>query len=221
MAGPARLKTALHAAIPLVGAAPLAWLALRVARDDLGANPVEEISHFTGAWALRLLVLCLAVTPLRRVIGWSWLAPQRRSLGLLAFAWACLHVGVYAIFDLGLDAAALAEELGERPYLAAGFTAWICLVPLAATSTRGAVRRLGPRWRRLHRLVYVAAAAAVVHFLWLVKLDLREPLVYAAVVGLLLGLRLYWWLGHGKGRSSMRRSRPARAGAGADPRGRE
>jgi len=221
MAGGSRVRERLRVAIPLAGVAPLAWLGARLAADDLGANPVEEISHFTGAWTLRLLVLCLAVTPLRRLSGWSWLAPQRRSLGLLAFGWACLHVGVYALFDLGLDASVLAEDLGERPYVVAGFAAFVCLLPLAATSTRAAMRRLGRRWKRLHRLVYVAAVAAVVHFLWLVKLDLREPIVYAFVVGGLLGLRGLWWLTDGGTRSIMRGSRPARAGAGADPRGRE
>lgn len=162
--------------------------------DRLGANPVETITHTTGEWALRLLLASLAVTPLRRIFAWRQLAPYRRTLGLLAFFYACLHFATYLILDLALEPAALFEDVLERPFVSAGFAAFVLLVPLAATSTRGMTRRLGRRWKPLHRLVYGAGVCAVVHFLWLVKADLREPLIYASLVGLLLALRLGWWL---------------------------
>lgn len=154
-------------------------------------NPIETLTHASGDWALRFLLLSLAVTPARRLLGAPGLAPYRRRLGLVAFGYACLHVAVYVALDWGFDWSAMLEDVAERPYVTAGATAFLCLLPLAATSTRGAQRRLGgPRWRRLHRLAYPAAAAAVVHFLWLVKADLREPLIYATVLGGLLGARL-------------------------------
>ncbi len=181
---------ALHAGAIALGLAPLALLAIAGARDGLGANPIEAITHETGDWALRLLLATLAVTPLRRATGWSQLAPLRRTLGLLCFTYACAHLSTWAVLDLGLDPGAIAEDLRERRFVMAGLAAFSCLVPLAATSTRGSIRRLGRRWIRLHRLVYVAAFAAVLHFLWLVKADLREPLAYAAVLAVLLAARL-------------------------------
>ncbi len=184
----------LQAAVVAAGLLPLAWLIQGAARGTLGANPVETITHTTGAWALRLLLITLAVTPLRRLFGWSALVPFRRTAGLLAFSYACLHFATYVALDLGFDLAAVVEDVAERPYITVGFTTFLLLVPLAATSTRAAVRRLGRRWVRLHRLVYVAAVGAVVHFLWLVKADLREPAIYAGIVASLLGARLWWWL---------------------------
>ncbi|MBW2413304.1 MAG: sulfoxide reductase heme-binding subunit YedZ [Deltaproteobacteria bacterium] len=178
------------AATVALGLLPLLVLVVRALRDDLGANPIEEVSHETGQWTLRLLLATLAVTPLRRLSGWSWLAPQRRTLGLLCFAWAVLHVSTWVALDLAFDFGAVVEDVLDRPYITAGFTGFVCLVPLAVTSTRAWMRRLGRRWTRLHRLVYVAAAAGVVHFLWLVKADLLEPGIYAAVLALLLAARL-------------------------------
>jgi sulfoxide reductase heme-binding subunit YedZ len=176
-----------------VAALPALHLAWRAATDALGANPIEEVTHETGETALRLLLASLAVTPLRRGLGWSWLAPYRRTLGLLAFAYACLHVATYVALDRFFDWTAMLEDVAERPYVTAGFAAFCCLVPLAVTSTRGWIRRLGAkRWTALHRLVYVAGGAAVVHFLWLVKADLREPLFYAALLAALLGIRAWW-----------------------------
>lgn len=168
---------------------PLAALALGAARGSLGANPVETITHATGQWALRLLLATLAVTPLRRLTGWSFVAPFRRSLGLLAFGYATLHFATFLALDLGCDLSALGEEVAERPYVTLGFTALLLLTPLAVTSTRGWQRRLGRRWLTLHRLVYAAAALAVLHFVWLVKADLAEPLAYAAVLAVLLAAR--------------------------------
>lgn len=173
-----------------LGLAPLAWLALGAARGALGANPVETITHATGGWALRLLLATLAITPLRRFAGLSFVAPWRRSLGLLAFLYATLHFATFLALDLEFDFAALGKEVAKRPYVTLGFTALLLLTPLAITSTRAWQRRLGRRWLVLHRLVYVAAGLGVLHFLWLVKADLAEPLVYAAVLGALLATRL-------------------------------
>ncbi len=169
---------------------PLAALAAGAALDGLGANPIEAITHETGAWGLRLLLATLAVTPLRRWTGWTWLAPYRRTLGLLCFSYACTHFATWALFDLGLDVGAIAEDVVKRPFVTAGLATLACLVPLALTSTRGWIRRLGRRWTRLHRLVYLAATLAVLHFWWGVKADVREPFVYAAVLALLLTARL-------------------------------
>ena len=165
---------------------PLAYLALRAATDRLGADPVEDITHTTGAWALTLLLAALAITPLRRVFGLSTLAPLRRSLGLLAFLYATLHALTYVGLDQGFHWPLLVEDVLERRYVTAGFAAWLCLLPLAATSTRNALRRLGgERWKRLHRLVHLAAGLACLHYLWLVKADLLAPLAYTAVLGVL------------------------------------
>jgi len=184
-----RARRIAHLALIALGLLPLAWLALGAARDTLGANPVETITHTTGGWALRLLLATLAITPLRRYAGWSFVAPWRRSLGLLAFGYAVLHFATFLALDLGFDLSVLGEEVAERPYVTLGFTALLLLTPLAVTSTRGWQRRLGRRWLTLHRLVYAAAVLAVLHFVWLVKADLAEPLVYAAVLALLLGAR--------------------------------
>ncbi len=179
-----------HAAVVALALLPLAGLVLGAARGALGVNPVETITHETGGWALRLLLATLAITPLRRFNGWSFVAPWRRSLGLLAFLYAALHFATFGVLDLGLELGALAEEVAERPYVSLGFTALLLLTPLAITSTRGWQRRLGRRWLTLHRLVYVAAGLGVLHFVWLVKADLAEPLAYAAVLGALLAARL-------------------------------
>jgi len=183
-------RASVHTALVVAGLLPAASLAWRAASDALGANPIEEITHETGLAALRLLLASLAITPLRRAFGWGALAPYRRTLGLLAFTYACMHVATYVALDLFFDWAAILEDVAERPYVTAGLAAFCALVPLAITSTRAWIRRLGRHWVILHRLVYVAAIAAVVHFLWLVKADLREPLVYAAGLATLFAARL-------------------------------
>jgi sulfoxide reductase heme-binding subunit YedZ len=185
-----RARRNAHLALVALALLPLAALAAGAARGALGANPIETITHETGDWALRLLLATLAITPLRRLSGWAFLAPWRRSLGLLAFGYATLHFATFLALDLGFDLSALGEEVAERPYVTLGFTAFGLLAPLALTSTRGWQRRLGRRWVMLHRLVYVAAGCAVLHFLWLVKADLAEPLAYAGVLALLLAARL-------------------------------
>ena len=174
-----------------IGSLPAASLVVLAFTDGLGANPVEQVTHVTGDWALRFLLLSLAVTPLRRLFGWNWAAPLRRTLGLIAFGYACLHYLIYLGLEHYFDWQLIVEDVLKRRYVWAGFAAFLCLVPLAVTSTRAMIRRLGRRWVSLHRLVYLAAGLGVIHFLWLVKSDLREPLLYGGVLALLLGLRLW------------------------------
>lgn len=178
----------------LVCLVPLGMLAWQVFSQDLGTNPVETLLHRTGDWTLRFVLIVLAVTPLRRLTGWNELQQSRRMLGLFAFFYACLHFSVYAFLDLGLDWSFLAQDIAKRPYITVGFTAWVLLVALALTSTRGMMRRLGRRWKQLHRLVYVIGVLGVIHFYWLVKADVREPLIYAAILALLLSLRAEGWV---------------------------
>ncbi len=173
---------------------PLGMLVWQAAFHDLGANPVESLLHRTGDWTLRFLLIVLAVTPLRRLTGWNELQQSRRMLGLFAFFYATLHFSVYAFLDLGLDWGFLAEDIAKRPYITVGFTAWVLLVPLALTSTRGMMRRLGRRWKQLHRVIYIIGPLGVVHYYWLVKADVREPLVYGSILVVLLTLRLNWWV---------------------------
>src|SRR5918996_948296 len=169
---------------------PLSQLAYRAYGADLGANPIDTITRFTGSWALIFLLASLAVTPLRRLTGWNELIKFRRMLGLYAFFYALLHFSTFVGLDHFFDLDRIAKDILKRPYVTAGFTAFVLMIPLAITSTAGMVRRLGKRWQQLHRLVYVAAIAAVIHFYWLVKADIRRPVQYGVVLGLLLGYRL-------------------------------
>ncbi|MBW8368573.1 MAG: sulfoxide reductase heme-binding subunit YedZ [Arenimonas sp.] len=171
---------------------PLALLVQAAFGGTLGADPVAAITHQTGEWALRLVLLGLAMTPLRRLLGQPWPIRFRRLVGLYAFFYASLHLATYVVLDLGQYWQQLLDDIVKRPYITVGFAAWLLLVPLALTSTRGWMRRLGRRWGQLHKLAYVVGVLGVLHYLWLVKSDLREPLVYAAVLALLLGLRLWW-----------------------------
>jgi methionine sulfoxide reductase heme-binding subunit len=176
---------------------PLALLIWRALSDGLGANPVEAVVHDTGSWALRLLLVTLAVTPLRRLSGQPWLIRFRRMLGLFAFCYALLHFAAYLFLDRALVWEDILADLTKRPYIVVGFTAWVLLIPLAVTSTQGWMRRLGRRWVTLHRAVYAIAILAVLHFLWLVKADTLEPLVDAALLAVLLAFRVPWGrLGH-------------------------
>jgi methionine sulfoxide reductase heme-binding subunit len=171
---------------------PLALLVRGAFTDGLGADPIETLTHRTGWWGLTLLLATLAVTPVRRLTGWNRVIGVRRLLGLFAFFYVALHFAVY-LLDQELALAYIAVDVLERPYITAGFAAFVLLVPLAVTSTRGMIRRLGgKRWQRLHRLVYLSAALGVLHFLWLVKADVREPLLFGGVLLLLLALRLPW-----------------------------
>jgi sulfoxide reductase heme-binding subunit YedZ len=169
---------------------PLGQLLYYGFTDDLTANPIEYITRFTGSWALILLLGSLSITPLRKITGWNDLIKLRRMLGLFAFSYALVHFATYMVLDLFFDFAAIAKDIFKRPYITVGFTAFALLIPLAVTSTSGMIRRLGKRWQQLHRLVYVVAIAAVIHFYWLVKADIRRPVMYGSVLALLLGYRL-------------------------------
>ncbi|UXI66658.1 sulfite oxidase heme-binding subunit YedZ [Tahibacter amnicola] len=175
---------------------PLAGIGWDIAHQSLGPDPVAQLEHRTGDWALRLLLATLAVTPLRRVTGFAPLLRFRRMLGLFAFFYATMHLATYLIIDLGGFWTQLFAEIVKRPYITVGFLAWAGLVPLALTSTRGMMRRLGRRWTQLHRLVYPIALLAVLHFLWLVKsgqkIAVREPLVYLAIFAVLMLWRIPW-----------------------------
>ena len=170
--------------------APLALLVYRGASGEIGPNPVEEVTHFTGDWTLRILLITLAVTPLRRIAGMGWLLRFRRMLGLFAFFYACLHLLTYLWLDQFFALGAILEDIVQRPYITAGFAAFLLMVPLAVTSTKGMVRRLGKRWKTLHRAVYAIAVLGVLHFLWLAKADITEPAIYGLVLSLLLLSRL-------------------------------
>ncbi|HYW02967.1 MAG TPA: protein-methionine-sulfoxide reductase heme-binding subunit MsrQ [Gammaproteobacteria bacterium] len=168
---------------------PALAMVLDAATGHLAVNPIQELINRTGLWAVRLLLVTLAVTPLRRLPRMGWLIRLRRMLGLYAFFYALAHLLVYLVLNQGLVPALILADLG-RPYILAGYAAVALLIPLAVTSTDGMMRRLGRRWKRLHRLVYPAAILAVAHYLMLVKLDLRPPLTYAGLLALLLGWRL-------------------------------
>jgi len=174
----------------LVPAGMLLLEAFGVAGLSLGANPVEALIHSLGTWSLNFLLITLAVTPLRRLTGQAWLLRFRRMFGLFAFFYLLLHFLAYAGVDQRFALGYILEDIAERPYITLGFAAFLLLIPLAATSTRGMIRRLGPRWKQLHRLVYPAAILGVWHYYWLVKADVLQPLIYAALLILLLALRL-------------------------------
>ena len=175
----------------LAALAPLAGLIGRFLTDSLGANPIDFVTDTLGRWTLRILLSSLAMTPLRILTGWGWPITLRRLLGLFAFAYAVMHFSVWVVLDFFFDWELMAADIVKRPYITVGMTALLLLTPLAATSTAGMIRRLGGRgWRRLHRLVYVAAILGVVHYLWLAKVGVRTPWIYAAVLALLLGIRV-------------------------------
>jgi methionine sulfoxide reductase heme-binding subunit len=171
---------------------PLANLVLATFTGGLGANPVETLTHESGEWALRCLLLSLSMTPLRALTGWNWPPRLRRALGVWAFVYALLHFSVWWLFDHQLDFAAMARDVVKRPWITIGFATFVMLTPLALTSTNRMMKRLGGRrWKQLHRIAYPAGAAAVLHFWWLVKADVAEPAIYAMLLasGFLLRLR--------------------------------
>jgi len=187
-------------AVFLVCLAPGLLLAWDAYAGQLSANPVEDLTHRTGWWGLFLLTATLAITPLRRVTGWNGIIKFRRMVGLFAFCYVTLHFLVYLVLDQFFAWSFIVEDVMDRPYITVGFTAFVLLLALAVTSTNGWIRRLGKRWRYLHSLIYVAALAGVIHFLWLVKADLREPTIFGLVLTVLLSARLW---------RSRRRARPA------------
>jgi len=174
----------------LIPAAVLGW---NFYHDQLGANPFEVLTRDSGEWTLRFLLLTLSMTPLRAILKQSWPLQLRRMLGLYSFFYACLHLLTYLWFDQFFDWQEIANDILKRPFITAGITAWILLLPLAVTSTNGMMRRLGRRWKRLHRSIYLIATLGVLHFIWLVKADLRDPLIYAGLLAVLLGYRVVKW----------------------------
>jgi sulfoxide reductase heme-binding subunit YedZ len=191
--------------VPLV---KLVLEALNVFGLSLGANPIEQLIHRCGIWGLNFLLITLAVTPLRKLTGWNWLLRLRRMFGLFSFFYVCLHFLAYAGLDQRFRPGRIIEDIIERPYITLGMTALLLLIPLAVTSTNRMMRRLGRRWQKLHRLVYVIAILGVWHFYWQVKLDIREPLVYMGILAFLLGFRLVVvWRLPGKLRQKLRRGK--------------
>jgi len=212
MSSARRSRAALHTrlaklaigVLALVPAARIGWLAEAGA---LGPNPIAEAMNRLGFWTLTLLLVTLAPTPIQIVTGWKWPLRLRRMLGLETFLYVCLHFAVYLGVDQFFDLGAIGKDIVKRKFITVGFTAFLLLIPLAITSTDGMVRRLGfVRWKRLHRLIYLAAALGVVHFVWRVKSDLRRPLVFAAALAVLLVIR------------SMRPTRATRAASPSRPR---
>jgi sulfoxide reductase heme-binding subunit YedZ len=179
---------------------PLGMLILQAAQGQLTANPIEFITHTTGDWTLRFLVITLAITPLRKILRLPQLIRFRRMLGLFAFFYACLHFSTWIGLDKFFDWAEMWKDVQKRRFLTLGFTGFLLMIPLAITSTKGWIRRLGgKRWQMLHRAIYLSAIAGVIHYYWLVKSDVRKPVMYGAMVGVLLAWRLGTWI-YGRGR---------------------
>jgi sulfoxide reductase heme-binding subunit YedZ len=185
-----RAVLALKIALWLGALAPGAWLTVGLFSGWLGANPIEKLTHVTGMTTLVLLLLTLAITPVRRFSGWNPVIRLRRPMGLFAFFYAMAHFNIWFAFDMVLNVGYMLEDVRERPYITVGFTAFLILIPLALTSTKGWIRRLGKKWAKLHRGVYVAAALGVVHFYWLVKADTRLPILLGLCLAVLLVLRI-------------------------------
>ena len=182
------LKFAAH----VLALIPFSLLVYQALNNQLGADPVAELTHGTGEWALRLLLLSLAMTPLRLILKKSWPIRFRRLIGLYAFFYACLHFSVYLFLDLGSYWSQIGADIIKRPFITVGFTAWLLLIPLAVTSNQWMMRKLKKNWLKLHKLVYIIGILGVVHYYWLVKSDVREPLMYAGILLLLFGIR-FWY----------------------------
>ncbi len=190
-----RQFTALKSGLFLLCLVPLASLVYGLLSDTLGANPIEALTRGLGDWTLRFLLITLAVTPLRRLSGVGWLLKLRRMLGLYTFFYALLHFASYVWLDQFFDWAEIGKDIVKRPFITVGFASLLLLLPLAVTSTNAMMKRLGGhRWQVLHRAVYAIGIFAVLHFWWMVKKDINEPAIYAAILTLLLGLRVYWLL---------------------------
>jgi methionine sulfoxide reductase heme-binding subunit len=169
---------------------PFAWLVTRTLTGRLGINPVEDLELTTGIWTLRFLVLTLAVTPFRRLTGWNRVVQYRRMLGLFTFFYACVHFAVYIGVDQFFAWDFIVKDVVKRPFITMGFTAFVLMIPLALTSTKGWIRRLGRKWQMLHRLIYISGVCAAIHYLWKVKVMIGSPVYYAAVIGVLLAFRV-------------------------------
>ena len=189
---------------------PFASLVWRSLHSDLGANPVETLQHATGDWTLRFLIFTLCITPFRKLFNLPDLIRFRRMLGLFAFFYVCLHFITYLGPDQQFDLAGMWKDVAKRPFITVGFTAFVLLIPLAITSTAGWIRRLGgKRWQLLHRSIYFAAVLGVIHYYWLVKSDVREPLFYGALVAILLLWRLGSWFSRRRTKSTVRATAPS------------
>lgn len=174
--------------------APVMVLTWQGFHAGLGANPIEKITHATGDWTLRFLLITLAITPVRKLTRQYWLIHFRRMLGLFAFFYGFLHLMTYVWLDKFFDVHEMLHDIAKRKFITAGMTAFALMIPLALTSTKWSIRKLGKRWQMLHRLIYLSATAGVIHYIWLVKADLKKPLEYAFVLGILLAYRLITWL---------------------------
>lgn len=184
------------AVVFLICLGPLSVLVWKGLHEQLGANPVDVITRATGKSTLTLLLITLSITPLRKLSGWPWMVRFRRMLGLFAFFYGTLHLTTYVWLDKFFDVHAMLHDIAKRRFITAGMTGWALMLPLALTSTAGWIRRLGgKRWQQLHRLIYFSAMAGVVHFIWLVKADLRRPLTYGTILVILLAYRAAGWLG--------------------------
>jgi sulfoxide reductase heme-binding subunit YedZ len=173
---------------------PLLLLLWDFHKDALGPNPVENITHTTGNWTIHFLLITLTITPLRKLFNAPSLIRLRRMLGLFAFFYGCLHLATYLWLDQSFDWAAIWKDIYKRPFITAGFTSWLLMMPLALTSTAWSIRKLGgKRWQWLHRLIYISALAGVIHFYWLVKSDVRRPLLYGAILAILMLYRVFLW----------------------------
>ena len=186
----------LKPAVFLASLAPLAWLVWRAFHSGLGANPIEKITHSTGDCTLTFLLITLSITPLRKLTRQYWLINLRRMLGLFAIFYGTLHLMTYVWLDKFFDVHAMLADIAKRRFITAGMTAFALMIPLALTSTKWSIRKLGgKRWQALHRLIYFSAAAGVIHYIWLVKADLKKPLEYASVLGVLMLYRVIVWIG--------------------------
>ena len=189
---PRRFLIVLKILLWILCLSPATLLVWKATHDELGANPLSEVTLTTGHWTLYLLLITLAVSPLRRITGWNWLIRFRRPVGLFAFFYGCLHLMTYLWFDKFFDVHEIVKDIYKRPFITVGMTAWLLMFPLALTSTAASIRWLGgSRWQALHRLIYASAIAGVVHFWWLVKRDLTRPEIMAAILIVLLGYRIF------------------------------
>jgi len=190
------VKRAAKVGIFLIALIPATLLVRGMLAGTLGVNPAETIQLQTGRWALKFLLLSLAVTPVRRITGWNIVIQYRRMLGLFAFFYATLHFAAYYSFDLAFNVGDMLADVARRPFITMGTAALLTMAPLAITSTKGWIRRLGKRWTRLHRLVYLSGICAVIHFAWKVKVFTGDSVLYAAILTALLGFRVVWAVRH-------------------------
>jgi methionine sulfoxide reductase heme-binding subunit len=206
-----RVVVALKVLLWIGALSPTVWLGLGAYYGWLGANPIEKLEHVTGMTALIALLATLLVTPLRRIIGWNPVIQLRRPIGLFAFYYVTLHFSIWMGLDLGLDFSFIADEIRKRPYITVGFTGFLLLIPLALTSTKKSIRRLGKRWTTIHRLVYVVPALGVIHYYWSVKADVRIPVLLGAIYATLMLVRIPGWM-RARARKAARTAHPAREG---------